>query len=135
MAQCYCQKKSKHANKEGYVCNLKTGRWIKSNGPTHKKLLQKIGPHIFSLTIAETGYVCNLKTGRWIKSNGPTHKKLLQKIGPHIFSLTIAETGSKVCQCSPQSQFATNDNYLCNSQSGRWVKKVVQRLLNYKTYL
>jgi len=93
MAQCYCQKKNQHAGKEGYICNLTTGRWIQLNGTTYKKVFKEMGPTVFSSSMTEAqkkicqcpsnsqfsknaNYQCNPQSGRWIKKSGPTALKL-----------------------------------------------------------
>jgi O-acetyl-ADP-ribose deacetylase (regulator of RNase III) len=87
-SSCHCNKKSKFSGNKEYVCNLKTGRWIKINGPTYNQL-----PKEMMKTANEMGgekyckcsdhsqfsqnknYQCNLQTGRWIKIDGQTSKK------------------------------------------------------------
>jgi len=45
-----CPPESKFANKPGYVCNPKTGKWIKKAGPTSYKISEQMkSPHDYEL--------------------------------------------------------------------------------------
>ncbi|DAC81756.1 TPA_asm: S1H [Trichoplax MELD virus] len=72
--------------KEGYVINPKTGRQIKINGSTYRKIHNK----------SKEGYVINPKTGRFIKIDGLVHRRMRKEMQqeikmkePEIYSMTV----------------------------------------------
>ena len=75
-----CSKKSKNANDRNYICNPKTGRWVRKDGPTGKLLLVPKGGRKScnkkSKNANDRNYICNPISGRWVRKNGPTGKQL-----------------------------------------------------------
>ena len=91
-----CSTKSKFIGNKDYMCNPDTGRYVKKDGPTGKRLL---GMKLSSKKTRRSGrkeqtkitkkrcstkskfkgnksYVCNPKTGRYVKKDGSTGKKI-----------------------------------------------------------
>lgn len=79
MVKKRCSNNSKFAGDDQYICNEKTGRWIKIGGPTYKKLNSSNTNKKVSKYENDKNYVLNEKTGKWIKIGGPTYNKIHNK--------------------------------------------------------
>ena len=76
-------------------------------------------------------YICNPQTGRWVRKDGPIGQYLTTH-GRTPGAYNQQKGGQN--QCPQNSPMATNPDYICNPQTGRWVRRdgpVGQHLTTY----
>lgn len=95
-----CNKKLDKANDNRYICNSKTGRYVKRNSKLGSKVIHS------KKCKKSKSKICNKATGRLIKKNSPLGKRLSK--GPVKF---------KKCLINK-----SQPGYICNPETGRWIK-------------
>jgi hypothetical protein len=128
-----CKSTGKNAGNSDYICNPETGLWVKKDGPTGKKILggqvkSPVGKCKSSAKNAnDPAYICNPQTGLWVKKDGPTGRKIVNSGGQQVKSPKKQQIKGKSPvkgkQCNPNGKNAKSPDYICNPQTGLWVKK------------
>jgi len=139
-----CKSNGKNADNSDYICNPKTGIWVRKDGPTGRKILDGSGQPPVQPVIGkkeckssaknatDPAYICNPETGVWVKKDGPTGRKIQSsgKVKSPVKGKALVQ-GKK--ECNPNGKNAKSPNYICNNETGLWVKRdgpTGRRILN-----
>lgn len=130
-----CKSTGKNAGNSDYICNPETGIWVKKDGPTGKKILggqlplKQVKPvgklqecKSSAKNANNSAYICNPQTGVWVKKNGPTGRKILNS-GQQVKSPKKLSPIRSKKNCNPNGKNAKSPDYICNNETGLWVKK------------
>ena len=153
MVDKLCSSKSKLASDPKYICNPKTGRWVLKEGKLGREILaiqppKKVTPKQVTPTKKLPSEIpcwdlnykkrcknfCRVKNfekrkGKCVKTRKPKDY-LLYMDGIFVPIIGSKEDLEKIGfeefpkeKCSSKSKFASNDKYICNPNTGRWILK------------